>query len=64
MFTVLDTEDSSNDHFGNAARVRPGTVLISGDRHVLGLRDTLPVPVLTTRELIDELRRERRRTGE
>lgn len=50
-------EDPSDDHFVNAARVRPGTVLVSGDRHIIGLRESLPVRVLTARELIGELRR-------
>lgn len=48
-------EDPSDDRFINAARVRPGTILISTDRHVLGIRDTLPVRVLTVRELTEEL---------
>jgi len=48
-------EDPSDDHFVNAARVRQGTVLISGDRHIIGHRDSLPVRVLTVRELINEL---------
>ena len=49
-------EDPSDDHFVNAARVRPGTVLVSGDRHIIDLRESLPVRVLTARELIEELR--------
>ena len=48
-------EDPGDDHFINAARVRPQTVLVSGDRHILRSRDTLPVTVLTVRELLDAL---------
>lgn len=50
-------EDPSDDQFINAARVRPGTVLVSGDRHITDIRESLPVRVLTARELIEELRR-------
>ena len=46
-----------DDHFVNAARVRPGTHLISGDGHVLRARQRLPVSVLTARELLDQLER-------
>ncbi|TVQ96935.1 MAG: putative toxin-antitoxin system toxin component, PIN family [Spirochaetaceae bacterium] len=48
-------EDPSDDHFVNAARVRPGTHLISGDAHILQARERLPVSVLTARELLDRL---------
>ncbi len=48
-------EDPGDDHFVNAARVRPGIHLISGDTHILEAREHLPVTVLTARELIDRL---------
>jgi uncharacterized protein len=48
-------DDPSDDHFVNAARVHPGTHLISGDRHILDARERLPVVVLTARELLDQL---------
>jgi len=48
-------EDPSDDPFINAARVRPGTLLMSGDRHILQIRDRLPVTVLTARELLEIL---------
>ncbi|TVR33324.1 MAG: putative toxin-antitoxin system toxin component, PIN family [Spirochaetaceae bacterium] len=50
-------EDPSDDQFVNAARVRPETHLISGDGHILQARERLPVPVLTARELLDQLER-------
>ena len=50
-------DDPGDDHFVNAARVRPGTHLISGDSHVLRTRERLPVSVLTARELLDQLER-------
>jgi uncharacterized protein len=40
----LDTwiaEDPADDHLVNAARVRPNTFLVSGDRHIIGERDRL-----------------------
>ncbi|MCA1754779.1 MAG: putative toxin-antitoxin system toxin component, PIN family [Spirochaeta sp.] len=49
------SEDPSDDHFINAARVRPGTHLISGDAHILEAREHLPVTVLTARELLSRL---------
>lgn len=49
------SEDPSDDHFVNAARVRLDTHLISGDRHILDARNRLPVPVLTVREVLDRL---------
>jgi uncharacterized protein len=48
-------DDPSDDYFVNAARVRRGTHLISGDGHILEARERLPVPVLTVRELLDQL---------
>ncbi len=56
----LDTwiaEDPADDHFVNAARVRPSMILVSGDRHIIGEREKLPVTVLAVRELLDELER-------
>ena len=50
-------DDPGDDHFVNAARVRPGTHLISGDSHVLHAGERLPVSVLTARELLDQLER-------
>jgi len=44
-----------DEDFVNAARVRRGTHLISGDGHILEARERLPVPVLTVRELLDQL---------
>jgi uncharacterized protein len=52
---IRENVPASDDCFVNAARVRPGTHLISGDGHILQARDHLPVPVLTARELLDQL---------
>ena len=50
-------DDPSDDHFVNAARVRPATHLISGDGHIHQARQRLPVPVLTAREVLGQLER-------
>lgn len=50
------SEDPSDGRFVNAARVRPGTVLVSGDRHMIEMRESLPIRVLTAHELIEEMR--------
>ena len=48
-------EAPGDDHFVNAALVRLGTYLISGDTHILHAREHLPVTVLTARELMARL---------
>ncbi len=48
-------EDPSDDMFINAARVRPGTCLVTGDAHILGARDRLPVQVLSVAEVLGKV---------
>ncbi|MDX9959609.1 MAG: putative toxin-antitoxin system toxin component, PIN family [Spirochaetia bacterium] len=48
-------EDPSDDHFVNLALVEENTLLISGDRHILDHRATLPCKVLTVAECLDIL---------
>lgn len=54
-FRQISESVPDNDYFVNAARVYPETYLISGDSHILEVRERLPVPVLTARELLDHL---------
>lgn len=49
------SEDPSADCFINTALACPGSILVSGDRHILAARDALPVPVFTLAELLERL---------
>jgi putative PIN family toxin of toxin-antitoxin system len=48
-------EDPSDDCFINTALASPGSILVSGDRHILDAREGLPVPVYTLAELLEKL---------
>ncbi len=50
-------EDPSDDCFINTALACPGSVLVSGDRHILEAKERLPVTVITAAELIERLGR-------
>lgn len=49
-------EDPSDDHFVNLALAEDNTTLVSGDRHILDCRATLPCTVLTVAECLDHFR--------
>jgi len=48
-------EDPSDDPFVNLALEEENTFLVSGDRHILDHRATLPCKVLTVAECLDNL---------
>lgn len=50
------SQDPSDDCFVDLARSHPGSVLISGDQHILSARPNLPCPVLTVAELLRQTR--------
>lgn len=50
-------EDPSDDCFINTAMECPGSVLVSGDRHILEAKERLPITVLAVAELLERLRR-------
>jgi putative PIN family toxin of toxin-antitoxin system len=50
-------EAPSDDCFINTALACPGSVLVSGDRHILEARERLLVPVITAAELMERLGR-------
>ena len=48
-------EDPSDDCFINTALACPESILVSGDRHILAVREAPPVPVFTLTELLEKL---------
>lgn len=48
-------EDPSDDHFVNLALAEENTFLVSGDRHILDHRATLPCTVLTVAECLGKI---------
>jgi len=45
-------DDPSDDKFIHLALTEPTAILISGDRHIIDRRDSLPCKVMTAQECI------------